>query len=243
MAITPLPTPPSRDDPTNFATRADAFLGALPDFATEANALAVDVNADAVSAAADAADAVAAAAAATAAANATKWVSGTTYTEGVVVWSPITYLSYRRKSTGGGTTDPSADSTNWVQAAGTGDVTLTGTQTLTNKTINGATLNDGYTEEVFAVTGTTPALSPTNGSIQTWTLSGNSTPTAGTWAEGQSITLMIDDGSAYTVTWSSLSVTWKTNAGVAPTLNTTGYTVIQLWKVSTTIYGARVGDA
>jgi hypothetical protein len=250
MAITPLPTPPSRDDPTNFATRADAFLGALPDFATEANALAVDVNADAVAAAAsavDAEDAVdaaeAAAAAAAAAANVTKWVSGTTYAEGVVVWSPITYLSYRRKIAGAGTTDPSADGTNWAQAAGTGDVTQTGTQTLTNKTLSGAVLNDGYTEEIFAVTGTTPALSPTNGSIQTWTLSGNSTPTAGTWANGQSLTLMVDDGSAYTIDWSSVAVTWKTDGGTAPTLNTTGFTAIQLWKVDTVIYGARVGDA
>jgi hypothetical protein len=122
------------------------------------------------------------------------------------------------------------------------------TATLTNKTltapvVTGAVLNDGYTEEVFAVTGTTPALSPTNGSIQTWTLSANSTPTAGTWAAGQSITLMVDDGTAYTVTWSSLAVTWKTDAGVAPTLNTSGYTAIALWKVGTTIYGARVGDA
>lgn len=116
-------------------------------------------------------------------------------------------------------------------------------QTLTNKTLNGAILNDGYTEEVFAVTGTTPALSPTNGSIQTWTLSGNSTPTAGTWAAGQSITLMVDDGTAYTITWTSLAVTWKTDGGSAPTLNTTGLTAIALWKVGTTIYGARVGDA
>jgi hypothetical protein len=113
----------------------------------------------------------------------------------------------------------------------------------TSPTLSGPTFNDGYTEEVFAVTGTTPALSPTNGSIQTWTLSGNSTPTAGTWAAGQSITLMIDDGTAYTVTWSSVAVTWKTDGGVAPTLNTTGFTVIQLWKVGTTVYGARVGNA
>jgi hypothetical protein len=122
------------------------------------------------------------------------------------------------------------------------------TDTLTNKTltaptITGAILNDGYTEEVFAVTGTTPALSPTNGSIQTWTLTANSTPTAGTWAAGQSLTLMVDDGTAYTITWTSLAVTWKTNAGVAPTLNTTGVTAIQLWKVGSVIYGARVGNA
>lgn len=44
MAITALPTPPSRSDPTNFATRADAFLTALPTFATEANVLQTDVN-------------------------------------------------------------------------------------------------------------------------------------------------------------------------------------------------------
>lgn len=54
MAITPLPTPPSTDDPTNFDARADAFLGALPTFATEANALAVDVSDDAAQVAADA---------------------------------------------------------------------------------------------------------------------------------------------------------------------------------------------
>ena len=121
--------------------------------------------------------------------------------------------------------------------------TLTGTQTLTNKTLDGVVLNDGYTEEVFAVSSTTPALSPTDGSIQTWTLTGASTPTEGTWAAGQSLTLLVDDGSAETIDWTSLSVVWKTDAGVAPTLNTSGDTVIVLWKVSTTIYGARVGDA
>ena len=113
----------------------------------------------------------------------------------------------------------------------------------TGGTASGLTLNDGYTEEVFAVTGTTPALSPTNGSIQTWTLTGNSTPTAGTWASGQSMTLMVDDGSAYTINWASMSITWKTGGGTAPTLLTTGYTVIELAKVGSTIYGWRAGDA
>lgn len=58
MAITPLPTPPSRQDPANFAVRADAFLGALPDFAEEANAQAAEVEADAVSAEASRANAL-----------------------------------------------------------------------------------------------------------------------------------------------------------------------------------------
>jgi hypothetical protein len=113
----------------------------------------------------------------------------------------------------------------------------------TAPSLSGVTLNDGYTEEIFAVTGTTPALSPTNGSIQTWTLTGNSTPTQGTWANGQSMTLQIDDGTAFTVTWTSLAVTWKTDSGSAPTLNTTGVTVIVLWEVGSVIYGARVGNA
>lgn len=44
MAITALPTPPLRSDPATFSSRADALMGALPGFVTEANALAVDVN-------------------------------------------------------------------------------------------------------------------------------------------------------------------------------------------------------
>jgi len=141
--ITPLPTPPSRQDPSNFSTRADAFLGALPAFATETNAVAVDVDATAVQSqlSADAAaqcvvDANVALSATNSAANVTKWVSGTTYTEGQVVWSPATFLSYRRKITGAGTTDPSADGTNYALIAGTGNVTLDTVQALTNKTIS-----------------------------------------------------------------------------------------------------------
>jgi hypothetical protein len=97
----------------------------------------------------------------------------------------------------------------------------------------------GIIEKVFALSGTTPALDPTNGTIQTWTLSGNSSPTDSLVA-GESMTLMIDDGSAFTITWPS--VTWVNNAGAAPTLRTTGYTVVALWKVSTTLYGALVGN-
>jgi hypothetical protein len=100
--------------------------------------------------------------------------------------------------------------------------------------------NGGLTELVYAVTGTTPALSPTNGGIQTWTLSGSSTPTAGTWTAGSSMTLQIT-ASTNTITWSSMPVTWM--GGTAPTLSTTVTTNIELWKIGSTIYGALVGLA
>ncbi len=122
--------------------------------------------------------------------------------------------------------------------------TNTATQTLTNKTlttpaISSPTMTGTILEDVYTLSGTTPALDPDNGSIQTWTLSGNSTPTDSLSA-GESITLMVDDGTAYTITWPTM--TWVNNAGSAPTLATSGYTVVVLWKVSTTLYGALVGD-
>ena len=45
MPITPLPTPPSRQDPANFAVRGDALLTALPTFVEETNGLVAGVNA------------------------------------------------------------------------------------------------------------------------------------------------------------------------------------------------------
>lgn len=132
---------------------------------------------------------------------------------------------------------------NRLVGLGSAAVGVSDVQALTNKNLVNVLLTDGYTEEVFAVSGTTPVLSPNNGSIQTWTLTGNSTPTQGTWVEGQSMTLMIDDGTAFTINWTSIPVTWKTNAGTAPALQATGFTAIVLWKVGTVVYGARVGDA
>lgn len=124
------------------------------------------------------------------------------------------------------------------------DITTLGTSQASKVVTAGANgdvkFSNAIIETVFALSGTAPAIDPTNGTVQTWTLSGNSSPTDSLVA-GESVTLMIDDGSAFTITWPS--VTWKTNAGSAPTLNTTGFTVIVLWKVGSTLYGARVGDA
>lgn len=116
--------------------------------------------------------------------------------------------------------------------------TLTGTQTLTNKTLEAVTLTNGYTEEVFAITdGGSVDINPANGSIQTWTLGASRTPTASAFANGQSMTLMVDDGSAYSITWSTIAPTWLNSSGVAPTLKTSGYTLIVLFKQGGVVYG------
>lgn len=50
MAITPLPDPPTRADPSSFPDRADAFLGAFPLFVAQVNDLAAQMFAAAVTA-------------------------------------------------------------------------------------------------------------------------------------------------------------------------------------------------
>lgn len=122
--------------------------------------------------------------------------------------------------------------------------TFTAVQTLTDPAIIGTVKEDVYTIS----DGAAFEIDPGNGSIQLITLGASRTPQATNFAAGEAVTLMVDDGTAYTLTWTDATfggsgVVWKTNAGVAPTLNTTGYTVITLWKVGTQVYGARVGDA
>lgn len=71
MPITALPSPPSRSDPTNFADKGDAFLGALPTFVTQANTLATGTNTNETNAATSATNAASSATgAATSATNA-----------------------------------------------------------------------------------------------------------------------------------------------------------------------------
>ena len=78
------------------------------------------------------------------------------------------------------------------------------------------------------------------------TLGASRTPKATNFAAGESVTLMVLDGSAYALTWTDSTfgtggVVWV--GGSAPTLDTTKYTVIELWKVGSQVYGALVGAA
>lgn len=198
--ITALPTPPSRDDSVNFSARADAFVGALPTFGTQANSLAtnvynnaVEADADAVAADASAVAAAASAAAAATTANVVLWVSGSTYASGTAVYSPIDFLTYRRTSAspGSSTTDPSADTTRWVQISISANVanTFTAAQTFPSAgvKINGAT-SGTVTLTVPAVAGTPTITFP----AETMTVGFRNIPKSGSTKTGP-FTLSVDD--------------------------------------------------
>lgn len=86
-------------------------------------------------------------------------------------------------------------------------------------------------------------IDPANGSIQTVTLGANRTPAATNFEAGQTVLLGIDDGTARTITWTTVNPTWVKAGGSAsaPSLATTGFTWVLLWKVDSTIYGIEVG--
>lgn len=106
-----------------WATHMDTvFPGEMQALATNVYNNAVEADADAVTATTKAAEAVSAANSAYAAANATNWVSGEEF--GVSGTHPgvgdarislLDFQSYRRKTVGGGTTDPKSDPVNWAR--------------------------------------------------------------------------------------------------------------------------------
>lgn len=135
MSISSLPTPPARNQARDvFVANADAFLAALPTFATQANVLGVGVTASAATATTEAAlagtsavNAAISAANAALSASVTGWISGHSYTSGTVVWSLVNFQSYRCSAAITGTTDPASDPTHWtlLNAGQPGGLTLT----------------------------------------------------------------------------------------------------------------------
>ena len=128
-------------------------------------------------------------------------------------------------------------------AAATGDVTLTGTETLTNKTIQAGTFTNGYTEEVnTANTSTAYTISLADGSFQILTLTGNATITMPTATAGKSFILLLkqDGTGSRTITWST--VKWP--GGTAPTITSTAskQDIFSFFADGTNWYGTTVGQ-
>jgi hypothetical protein len=116
--------------------------------------------------------------------------------------------------------------------------TWTASQTMVDLILQGA-----LDEEEFTITDAAGfSIDPSNGSLQKITLGASRTPAAapGGWTAGKGLLLKIADGTAYAITWTTLGVTWI--GGTPPTLATTGWTLVVLWKDADAIYGLHVGD-
>lgn len=99
-------------------------------------------------------------------------------------------------------------------------------------------LTKGYSETIYTLVGTD--IASTNGSVQTKTLSANTTFTS-SLATGNSVTLMLNPAT-YTVTWPT--ITWiSTTGNVTPTLTASVMNTIVLWNIAGTLYGNYLGHA
>ena len=255
-SITALPSAPDPNNRSTFNSLAYPWSAALPTFGTEVSAVATNVkanadeaNADAVATAADrvqtgldvfatAADRVqtgsdrtsATNSAAAAAASAAVASAAAAFVDtNPVIKGSIDATKQVRFEVDGLTT-----ATTRVLTVPDADLTLVGaatTQTLTNKTLT------GYTETVYALSGT--VIDVANGTIQTKTLSGNTTFTE-SLADGQSVILGITAG-AYSVTWPTTTWAKVGGGGSAPTLVSTGVNWITLWQAGSTLYGSFLG--
>lgn len=111
-------------------------------------------------------------------------------------------------------------------------------QTLSNKTLVDPAITGAILEDLFTITdGAAFEIDPSNGTLQKIVLGASRSPLATNFANGESVLLKIDDGSGFSITWPT--VTWV--GGTAPTLATSGWTWVELWKMDNALYGARVG--
>lgn len=145
----------------------------------------------------------------------------------------------------GGTDTTQIATTAFVNAAI--ETFRTAVKTFTNKTLVDPVINGCINEQIYAITDAAAfEIDPSNGSIQTITLGASRTPKATNFANGESLTLMVNDGTNYTLTWTDATfggsgVKWV--GGSAPTLDVTNYTVITLWKIAGQVYGSSPGAA
>lgn len=131
-----------------------------------------------------------------------------------------------------------------VQSDGSGNLSFVTSATLAELDVTTLDMAGAIQELVYtANVASTYTLSAGNGTIQNITLTGSvaSGNVTDSLNDGEAITLVIDDGSGYTIDWTGVVDKWV--GGSAPTLDTTNKNVIVLWKVGTDLYGMLSGVA
>ena len=103
--------------------------------------------------------------------------------------------------------------------------------------VSGTVTATSYTEGVFAITGSTPALDPSNGSIQTWQLTAGALNPTDSFSSGESMTVMISNSFLAALVWPA-AIEWA--GGSAPQFGSS-LNAIVLWKVGSTLYGSYIG--
>ena len=131
-----------------------------------------------------------------------------------------------------------------ITTNGSGVLSFTNNPTLTTPVVTTLDMAGAIQELVYTanVTGTY-TLSAGNGTIQNITLTGSvgSGSVTDSLNDGEAVTLVVDDGSGYTIDWTGAVDKWV--GGSAPTLDTTNKNVIVLWKVGSNLYGMLSGVA
>ena len=138
--------------------------------------------------------------------------------------------------------------TGWVAESGATALTSIGGAGLASPTFTGQVTLPGVISTHYQITdGAGFTIDPANGEVQYITLGASRTPVWG-GANGEGCLLMVNDGTAYSITWTDSSFnsgsgpTWLNNGGSAPDLNTSFYTAIYLFQMAGTVYGLLVGN-
>lgn len=222
--ITPPPDAPSRQQPSTFSARGDAFFAWMVTFAGEVTTviswISEKITEIAGSATAASDSATAAAASETAATGAANYQgdydAGTLYAVGESV--SYTGSVFVKKTTAPAGTTP-VDGTDWLEIG---------------------------VETVVVLSGTTPIVDLEAGTVFTLSTSGNTTFTFSNPAvsgTASAFTLVLTAGGAHTITWPA-SVDWA--GGTAPDAPASGETDVYTFFTTdggTTWYGFLAGDA
>jgi hypothetical protein len=80
----------------------------------------------------------------------------------------------------------------------------------------------------------TESLDPANGLVQVITLTGDVTTLTDDMEDGEFVTMLIDDGTDYEITWPT--ATWLSDGGNEVVLQTSGVTRVDALKVGSTLY-------